>query len=490
MPLIKHWTDEKVRKRIASEEKASFGQGEIQKDVYPVCRKGGQQSYLGDVIETAYRNFSDKERRLVSFNLPDGVMTKSEIHEVAHHHKNPEANPNYDGDNQEDADDTSNFVHNAIYLDDENEHSEKEEEKEEDKKEEEKDENKEKKKEDENVKEKNEKEQEEEADVSVAVDANTANQTTRDISRVSETSQEAKDHSPKSVLAELSQAWLDWLQLCNVKHQFMEVDLVFIPILLNIHYSAVVVNMLKGSIQYLDNRIYETTDMDYYKNVASTSDINSYRDAIVDKVSKFKVSKKLDVEAEFSELKEMIYVSNFQKENKDCVETMSLQFNQVIDYVAINDYNLEALIVCLRANGKRGVTQLQKTWEEWTKTQAMDLNEAGCVFFPLKKEDQYFVVVINFRNETVDQLDRTKYEDTEEWESIKKLPFQKVRQDNYSESYLLLHMKAYDGVNGLGLGSIKHEFERLKHHHITTLLLILLNEENQMQTKLLANVVE
>uniref|UniRef100_A0A803MVY3 Ubiquitin-like protease family profile domain-containing protein n=1 Tax=Chenopodium quinoa TaxID=63459 RepID=A0A803MVY3_CHEQI len=251
--------------------------------------------------------------------------------------------------------------------------------------------------------------------------------------------------------------------------------------------------------------------------------INSNRDAIVDKVSKFKVSKKLDVDDEFSKLKEMIYVSDFVKENKDCVENMSLQFNQVIDYVAVNDYKLEALAVCLRAHGKRGVTQLQKIWEEWTKTQALDLDAAECIFFPFKKEDHYFVVVINFRNETVDQLDSTEYEDTEEWESIKtfiketvnqiqkflnkrkhpkaekmlnynvrliELPFQKVRQDNYSGSYLLLHMKAYDGVNSLGLGSIKHEFKRLKHHHITTLLLILLNEENQMQTKLLANVEE
>ncbi|XP_021733332.1 uncharacterized protein LOC110700143 isoform X3 [Chenopodium quinoa] len=41
------------------------------------------------------------------------------------------------------------------------------------------------------------------------------------------TSQEAKDRSPKSVLAGLSQTWLDWLQLCNVKDQFMGVDLVF-----------------------------------------------------------------------------------------------------------------------------------------------------------------------------------------------------------------------------------------------------------------------
>ncbi|XP_021719911.1 uncharacterized protein PFB0765w-like [Chenopodium quinoa] len=243
LPLIKHWTDEKVRKRIASEAKASFGQGEIQKDVYLVCRKGGQQSYLGDVIKTAYRNFADRERRLVSFNLPDGVMTYNEIHEAAYdevekdllfwardsthfsmlhverincikdrikkqkvnlsasdsqlfsetqkliedprvqraideivkiyddlrdvsneflstweeQHKNPETNPDYDGDNQDGADATLNFIHDDINLDDENEESEKEEEKEEDKNEEEKDENKEEKEEDEKEKEKDEK---------------------------------------------------------------------------------------------------------------------------------------------------------------------------------------------------------------------------------------------------------------------------------------------------------------------------------------------
>uniref|UniRef100_A0A803NEG6 Uncharacterized protein n=1 Tax=Chenopodium quinoa TaxID=63459 RepID=A0A803NEG6_CHEQI len=128
--------DEKVRKRIASEAKASFGQGEIQKDVYAVCRKRGQQSYIGDVIETAYGNLVDRERRLVSFNLPNGVMTDSDIHESAHDRPL------------------------EIFL---------------------------------------------------------ASQ---------KTSQEAKDCSPKSILAELSQAWLDWLQLCNEKHQFMEVDLV------------------------------------------------------------------------------------------------------------------------------------------------------------------------------------------------------------------------------------------------------------------------
>lgn len=45
------------------------------------------------------------------------------------HHKNPETNPDYDRDNQDGADATSNFIHDAINLDDENEESAKEEEK-------------------------------------------------------------------------------------------------------------------------------------------------------------------------------------------------------------------------------------------------------------------------------------------------------------------------------------------------------------------------
>uniref|UniRef100_A0A803MSF2 Ubiquitin-like protease family profile domain-containing protein n=1 Tax=Chenopodium quinoa TaxID=63459 RepID=A0A803MSF2_CHEQI len=230
-------------------------------------KKGGKQSYLGDVIETAYRNLANRERRLVSFNVPDGVMTDSEIHEAAH---------------------------------------------------------------------------------DIPLEISLASQ---------KTSQEAKDRSLKSVLIELSQAWLYWLQLCNAKHQFMEVDLV-------------------GEMSELMNKLEHPKAEDIMSYEFDNSNINSNRDAIVDKVSKFKVSKKFDVDAEFSVLKKMIYVSDFLKENKDCVENMSLQFNQVINFVAINDYNL--------------------------------------VFIPLKKEDHYFVVVINFRNETIDQLDSTEYEDTEE----------------------------------------------------------------------------
>uniref|UniRef100_A0A803MZ57 Uncharacterized protein n=1 Tax=Chenopodium quinoa TaxID=63459 RepID=A0A803MZ57_CHEQI len=71
---------------------------------------------------------------------------------------------------------------------------------------------------------------------------------------------------------------------------------------------------------------------------------------------------------------------------------------------------------------------------------------------------------------------------------IIKLPFKKERQENYSGSYLMLHMKLYDSVNGIGLGTIKEEFQRLTHHHIKTVLDLLLNDNNQMQEKLLTNV--
>ncbi|XP_021747464.1 DNA mismatch repair protein Msh3-like [Chenopodium quinoa] len=79
LPLIQHWTDEKVKERIAKKAKASFGQGELQKNDYLVCRKKGKEAFLGDVIENAYRNFSDREKRLVSFNLPEDVMTNSDM---------------------------------------------------------------------------------------------------------------------------------------------------------------------------------------------------------------------------------------------------------------------------------------------------------------------------------------------------------------------------------------------------------------------------
>uniref|UniRef100_A0A803N5Q4 Ubiquitin-like protease family profile domain-containing protein n=1 Tax=Chenopodium quinoa TaxID=63459 RepID=A0A803N5Q4_CHEQI len=467
-------------------------------------------------------------------------------------HKNSEANPDYDGDNQEDADDTSNFVHNVIILDDENEDSEKEEEKKEDKKEEEKDENKEEKR-------KMRSEQLVTFEHPIAIPRgdmiplaptvpnqlinssivqawsflmNKSRLTARPscfffginhnrplkISLASQkTSQEDKDRSPKSVLAELSQAWLDWLQLCNAKHQFMEVDLV--------EEMSELMNKLEHPKAEDDIMSYEFENVSFiWKSTKQTLDcgvfyINSNRDAIVDKVLKFKVSKKLDVDAEFSELKEMIYVSDFLKENKDYVETMSLQFDQVIDYVTINDYNLvnKSFNCLFESEWEKGSDPTSKDMGRMDKNSSIGLGAAKCVFFPLKKEDHYIIVVINFRNETVDELDNTEYEDTEEWESIKSKSNSKIfeekkaskgkrkaelqcqinrtsipesKEDNYSRSYLLLHMKAYDGVNGLGLGSIKHEFERLKHHHITTLLLILLNEENQMQTKLLANVEE
>uniref|UniRef100_A0A803MTC5 Ubiquitin-like protease family profile domain-containing protein n=1 Tax=Chenopodium quinoa TaxID=63459 RepID=A0A803MTC5_CHEQI len=182
---------------------------------------------------------------------------------------------------------------------------------------------------------------------------------------------------------------------------------------------------------------------------------------------------------------------------------------------------VDALTMCLNAHGKNGVTSLQKLWIDWNTSQSLDLDAAECVFISLKLEDHYFLAVINFKDETIDHLDITFYETNEEYEPIQsfilepviqvqklfkkrkhpqandmlsyklriiELPFQKEREDNFSASYLLLHMKVYDGANDIGLGTIAEEFARLNHHHIRTVLDLLLNGRHKMKQKLLTNV--
>uniref|UniRef100_A0A803L0Z6 Ubiquitin-like protease family profile domain-containing protein n=1 Tax=Chenopodium quinoa TaxID=63459 RepID=A0A803L0Z6_CHEQI len=272
------------------------------------------------------------------------------------------------------------------------------------------------------------------------------------------------------------------------------------------------------------------------------AEINTERKSLVEKVSRFIVVRKLEQD---KEVKDMIYVSDFLKTHKEVMQNMSLKCKQVIDYLSINvDENfpnkrqkersendmvrfffgrdfMDALTMRLNAHGKKGVTSLQKLWIDWTKSQSLDLDAAECVFIPLKQENYYFLAVINFKNETIDHLDNTLYESTDEYEHVQsfiletiiqmqklfkkrkhpkaiemlsyklriiELPFQKQTQENYSGSYLMLHMKVYDGINGIGLGTIKEEFQRLTHHHIKTVLNLLLNDNNQMQEKLLTNV--
>uniref|UniRef100_A0A803N5A7 Uncharacterized protein n=1 Tax=Chenopodium quinoa TaxID=63459 RepID=A0A803N5A7_CHEQI len=72
------------------------------------------------------------------------------------------------------------------------------------------------------------------------------------------------------------------------------------------------------------------------------SDINRERDAILERVSKFKVARKLEEPKKSDEeikLEKMIYFSEFMKEERRIMNTMSLQHYQVIDYVAIVDEN-------------------------------------------------------------------------------------------------------------------------------------------------------
>uniref|UniRef100_A0A803MAV9 Retrovirus-related Pol polyprotein from transposon TNT 1-94-like beta-barrel domain-containing protein n=1 Tax=Chenopodium quinoa TaxID=63459 RepID=A0A803MAV9_CHEQI len=64
------------------------------------------------------------------------------------------------------------------------------------------------------------------------------------------------------------------------------------------------------------------------------AEINTERKCLMEKVSRFRVVRKLEQE---KEVKDMIYVSNFLKTHKEVIENMSLNCKQVIDYLAIND---------------------------------------------------------------------------------------------------------------------------------------------------------
>uniref|UniRef100_A0A803MN57 Uncharacterized protein n=1 Tax=Chenopodium quinoa TaxID=63459 RepID=A0A803MN57_CHEQI len=73
LPLIKHWTDEKIKTRISKEAKTSFGQGELQKESYPVCAKEGRFN--------ASQHFAT--RRYVTYEIPSSLFSDIEIHEKA-----------------------------------------------------------------------------------------------------------------------------------------------------------------------------------------------------------------------------------------------------------------------------------------------------------------------------------------------------------------------------------------------------------------------
>ncbi|XP_021734768.1 uncharacterized protein LOC110701418 isoform X1 [Chenopodium quinoa] len=84
IPLIQHWTDKKVRNRVSLELKAGgFGQGVLNELTYPVSAK---------CVDLNVNNLSkgegcavpiDDDRRCVTFDLPEGVLTDSEIKSAA-----------------------------------------------------------------------------------------------------------------------------------------------------------------------------------------------------------------------------------------------------------------------------------------------------------------------------------------------------------------------------------------------------------------------
>uniref|UniRef100_A0A803NE88 Ubiquitin-like protease family profile domain-containing protein n=1 Tax=Chenopodium quinoa TaxID=63459 RepID=A0A803NE88_CHEQI len=75
--------------------------------------------------------------------------------------------------------------------------------------------------------------------------------------------------SPSTHSAKLNQAWYDWKCLCDAKEKIMTAQSIFVPICLSNHYSLVVVNLLKETIQYLDNREYDDRHKPFYKILAS-----------------------------------------------------------------------------------------------------------------------------------------------------------------------------------------------------------------------------
>uniref|UniRef100_A0A803N9K9 Ubiquitin-like protease family profile domain-containing protein n=1 Tax=Chenopodium quinoa TaxID=63459 RepID=A0A803N9K9_CHEQI len=253
--------------------------------------------------------------------------------------------------------------------------------------------------------------------------------------------------SPSTHVAELNQGWYDWMCLCDAKEKIIIAQLIFIPICLSNHYSLVVVNLLKETIQYMDNKEYDDRDRPFYKILVSPVEVMQNMSLKCKQVIDYlsinedeNFPNKSKVVGWFGESIEIIredcnILLNEWKASTNLITAWSnhLNSNERQKERYENDlvrffFGLEfmdALTMCLNAHGKKGVTSLQKLWIDCTKSQSLDLDAAECV---------------------------------------------------------------YDGVNGIGLGTIKAEFQRLTHHYIKTVLDLLLNDNNQMQEKLLTNV--
>lgn len=75
IPLIQHWTNDKLHKRMVDEKEAGFGDCDMDKKTYPVCLNVKSSVSTEEVTKAS----TATSNRIVVFKLPDGLHTDEEI---------------------------------------------------------------------------------------------------------------------------------------------------------------------------------------------------------------------------------------------------------------------------------------------------------------------------------------------------------------------------------------------------------------------------
>ncbi|KNA12301.1 hypothetical protein SOVF_127150 [Spinacia oleracea] len=90
LPLIQHWSNERIRNRVNEEAAVKFGQGELDKETYPVSMISRARISIQHEIQrdekrvTQYlEDKSHHMERVITYNLPEGLKTNKEIQEKA-----------------------------------------------------------------------------------------------------------------------------------------------------------------------------------------------------------------------------------------------------------------------------------------------------------------------------------------------------------------------------------------------------------------------
>uniref|UniRef100_A0A803NAX1 Ubiquitin-like protease family profile domain-containing protein n=1 Tax=Chenopodium quinoa TaxID=63459 RepID=A0A803NAX1_CHEQI len=87
LPLIQHWTDVKIKKRIKLEIKAGgYGQGPLDTITYPVSQLNIRETVFKPAPTLGYDkgpSTSGTTGRIVAFELPEGIMTDEEIKKIS-----------------------------------------------------------------------------------------------------------------------------------------------------------------------------------------------------------------------------------------------------------------------------------------------------------------------------------------------------------------------------------------------------------------------